>query len=662
MREAHRLSAGEASRGYPIHVRAVVTYYDDSLDSRRIAFFLHDRTGGIYAAVLLGTTWPGQTPLPGTLVDVSGVSAPGDFAPIIDQARITFVADSQLPAQAKPVTLPHLLTGAEDGQWVEIEGVVHSVVESASNITLEVATADGTIGATTVKRVGTDYDHLVDATVRLHGNAAPLFNSNRQMTGVRLFFPGRQAITVLESGPRNVFALPAQPIANLSRFAPAASTSHRMHVRGTVTLQWPGKTVCIQDGTQGLCAQTSQKTPLAIGSQIDLAGFTTLVGFKPAFDDAIFQPLPGSATVAPIPVTPEQALQGSRDSDLVQIDGRLMGQDEAASDATLILSSGKSVFRVILPVATAGSSVSAIPIGSKLRVTGICSVQVDTQGTLKGYGATQGLQFSILLRSPQSIVILKTPSWWTSGRIGSALIFTLAITTAGFIWVFVLRRRVEQQTRELRQSRELYRHMAHHDELTGLPTRTLLRDRLQSALDRARRFHKSIALLMLDLDKFKQINDSFGHDCGDLVLQITAERIASAIRKTDSVARMGGDEFIVLLNDLADDSQAKEIAAKIVDALSVPIRMGKIHVPVSVSVGVCAIAGGAVDAEVLLKRVDAAMYRAKERGRSCFQVFTDDMIDATRDHLPGAPDLPAAALPAAAPQSRFSAHPPGDGS
>jgi diguanylate cyclase (GGDEF)-like protein len=138
---------------------------------------------------------------------------------------------------------------------------------------------------------------------------------------------------------------------------------------------------------------------------------------------------------------------------------------------------------------------------------------------------------------------------------------------------------------------------------------------------------------MLDLDRFKQINDSLGHSGGDRVLCVTAERIVATVRKTDSVSRMGGDEFVVLLTDLSGPDQAERIAAKIVAALSVPIRINKLEVPVSVSVGVCTLSDGDSDAEVLLKRVDAAMYRAKARGRSCFQVFTSDMIGHSRNQL-----------------------------
>ena len=217
---------------------------------------------------------------------------------------------------------------------------------------------------------------------------------------------------------------------------------------------------------------------------------------------------------------------------------------------------------------------------------------------------------------------------------------------ACFVWAFVLRRRVEQRTHQLRESRERYRHMAHHDALTGLATRTLLHDRLQNALDRAQRFGKSMALLMLDLDKFKEINDLYGHGAGDHVLRVTAERIRASVRKTDSVARLGGDEFVVLLNDLSDPDQAEWIAEKIVHALAESVQIGEFEAPLSVSIGVCTVSDEAVEADVLLRRVDAAMYRAKQRGRGCFQVFTTDMM-ATLEHQPPQAVLLTAESPAA---------------
>ncbi len=650
LREAHNLSTEKARRGYPIHLRAVVTYLNPSIDGKRGGAFLQDETGGIYAIVPANTEWPKGPPAPGTLVDVSGISAPGDFAPVIDNSLIRAIAPSHLPLRATTVTLSHLLTGTDDCRWVQIEGVVRDVRDSATHVTLQVAMADGTIGATTVKQPGVDYNRLVDATVRIRGNAGTLFNSKRQMTASRLYFPGLQTVTILEPGRAGIFTQPTQSLDSLSQFKPTLSWPHRVHVAGTVTLHWPGRSLCIEDDTQGLCAQSSQSTPLAVGSSVDLAGFTTLAGFRPSLENAVFNASPNTHPIAIPVITSDEALKGDHDSEPVTIEARLIGRDLEAHDTTLVLESGKSVFRAILPKALTNSYLSAIRIGSTLNITGICSVQFDSSGTLLSYGGPQALRFWILLRSPQDVVILLSPPWWTGARLRLVLPFILLITLAVAVWVLVLRRRVDQKTRALRESRELYRHMALHDTLTGLPTRALLHDHLQTALERSRRFKKGVALLMLDLDNFKHINDAFGHASGDQVLRTTAERLSTIIRKTDSIARMGGDEFIVLLNDLVKPGQAELVAAKVVSALSCPVRIGKLELAVSASVGVCTISGESVDAEALLKRVDAAMYRAKASGRGCFQVFTDDLI-TTPHHQP-----PANVSPNAGPYVQCEMH------
>jgi diguanylate cyclase (GGDEF)-like protein len=230
-----------------------------------------------------------------------------------------------------------------------------------------------------------------------------------------------------------------------------------------------------------------------------------------------------------------------------------------------------------------------------------------------------------LLRSPDDILVLQKPSRWTAERVRPLLLITLVFTLAAIVWALALRRRVERQTRELRESRELYRHMALHDALTGLPSRALFIDRLQNALDRSQRFHTTIALLMLDLDHFKDINDSYGHQGGDVVLCAVAARLSATTRKTDSIVRLGGDEFVLLLNDLEDIAQAEKIAAKIIEAIADPIPVGEGAVTITASIGVRTLAGDetAVDAALLLKQVDAAMYGAKARGRGRLHVFGD---------------------------------------
>jgi diguanylate cyclase (GGDEF)-like protein len=260
-------------------------------------------------------------------------------------------------------------------------------------------------------------------------------------------------------------------------------------------------------------------------------------------------------------------------------------------------------------------------IGSKLRVTGICSVQIDARSHVReGYAVTKS--FRVLMRSPQDVVVIEGPSWWTPPHILLLLALALAATLCVLGWVIVLRKRVQEQANLLRESESRFRHMALHDSLTGLATRLLLDDRLSTAVETAIRHETGLALLMVDLDKFKEINDTFGHHGGDEVLRVTASRLVHAVRKSDTVARMGGDEFVVLLSDLDDPVMAEGIAAKIVKSLAEPVHFAGREIPVSVSVGVCSSTACVLDDEALLKCADNALYQAKANGRNCFSVFS----------------------------------------
>jgi diguanylate cyclase (GGDEF)-like protein len=162
--------------------------------------------------------------------------------------------------------------------------------------------------------------------------------------------------------------------------------------------------------------------------------------------------------------------------------------------------------------------------------------------------------------------------------------------------------------------------MAQHDALTGLANRPVLEDRLNVAVEAAKRRQAGLTLMMLDLDKFKEINDGQGHHAGDEVLRATAARLAGLFRKSDTVARLGGDEFVALLPDMADRNAAGNLAAKVVAALSVPISFAGHELQISVSLGVCVATAHELEASSLMKAVDAALYRAKARGRNCFEI------------------------------------------
>jgi diguanylate cyclase (GGDEF)-like protein len=174
---------------------------------------------------------------------------------------------------------------------------------------------------------------------------------------------------------------------------------------------------------------------------------------------------------------------------------------------------------------------------------------------------------------------------------------------------------------ERKRADEYIYHVAHHDPLTGLPTRTLLRDRLEVAIERGRRSQDTLAVMMVDLDNFKRVNDSLGHQAGDTVLCEISKRLQACVRKSDTVGRMGGDEFVVLLPDLRSDKDADEISQKLLATVAQPIRIGKHEIIVTASIGI-SFFPGCDDVDSLFKNADFAMYRVKNSGRNGSQVYT----------------------------------------
>jgi len=186
---------------------------------------------------------------------------------------------------------------------------------------------------------------------------------------------------------------------------------------------------------------------------------------------------------------------------------------------------------------------------------------------------------------------------------------------------------------ERRQMLQYVTHLATHDQLTGLLGRALLRDKTVEAVERARRYGTKVALFVIDLDQFKRINDSLGHSSGDQILIEAATRLRRSVRSTDIVARIGGDEFVVVMTDITSLADVEQCAANLVTKLSPEIQIDDYLVNVTASVGVCIYPDFASDAKHLLKRADSAMYAAKERGRNQHQVFSEDMLKETADRL-----------------------------
>ena len=176
-----------------------------------------------------------------------------------------------------------------------------------------------------------------------------------------------------------------------------------------------------------------------------------------------------------------------------------------------------------------------------------------------------------------------------------------------------------------KQVEEHTRHLAEHDFLTDLPNRVLFLDRLQQAIATARRQHTKAAVMFLDLDRFKQINDTHGHQTGDLVLKEVAGRLVRCVRGVDTVSRQGGDEFVVILADIRGAEQAAHVAGSVMHAVAQPMAVGGHEVTLSASIGISICPSDGDDVDTLLKHADVAMYHAKQNGRNAFQFFSPEM-------------------------------------
>jgi len=168
-------------------------------------------------------------------------------------------------------------------------------------------------------------------------------------------------------------------------------------------------------------------------------------------------------------------------------------------------------------------------------------------------------------------------------------------------------------------------YLAYHDALTGLPNRLLFQDRFQHAISRAKRSRKRVVILFLDLDRFKKVNDSLGHEIGDQLLREVALRLKSCAREEDTLARLGGDEFVLLLEELDQENAASVVAKKVIAQLARTFEVGGFQLYASASIGIGVYPDNGESVEELMKCADVAMYRAKERGRNGFQFYTPDM-------------------------------------
>ena len=680
------LSGARASLALPVRISGVITYND----SEWRQLYLQDATGGIYIKYSGARTELHA----GERVTVMGLTNAGDFAPVIVAPKFLIEGVGALPSPL-PVTAIEAAGGMRDSQFVQVQGVIHPVKigeEAAHLFTFELYSSFGQIHVYTsslpsnVQRLR----QLEDARVSIRGVFGTVFNSHRQLIGYQLLITSPEDIQVIEPAVQKPFELMPTPIGALLRFSHQARPGHRVKVKGWVVMVGRDS-LYVQDDSGGVEVY-GDIASLQLGDLVEALGYPSLVGrYSPVITDAVFRPQGRKVPTFAKTATVESILQGQYDSQLVSIEGKLLASIDGPSGKSLLLQSGIHTFAAELNTTDSGAEGWLPKEGSVLRLTGICSAQVDPN-KLYLFLQQQPVSFKILLRSPSDVTLVKAAPFWNLRHAFVVLVTFALVILAALERVSALRRRVRVQRlalqkaaetgkaiedlsnamrevssrqefntkvsvrgseevarlvvgfngmlSELQKSEQANREaeaklqqQALTDELTGLPNRRHLSDHLSQSLAAAKRHNTTMALLYIDLDGFKLVNDSLGHTAGDVLLVQVAERLYSRIRKSDILTRFGGDEFTVVLNCIKRKEDAQTVAESLLETLARPFYIEGQEITIGASIGICTFPDHANDEMDLLQQADSAMYAAKRSGKNHAVFFTQDLGNSIRERM-----------------------------
>ena len=441
--QVRRLTVDEANRGYPVHLRAVVTYFvahnPELLPGERYTklpppdMFVEDATAGIFVNVPPGA----PSAEAGQLVEMDGVTEAPDFAPQIGQATWRVIGQASLP-EPRRVPFERLASTAEDSQFVEILGVVRTAEQQGDQIMLDIAVSGGRLRAIIPQLRQAALMTLPDSEVRIRGVCGALFNEKNQLIGVLIYVAGLDQVDIIRPGFADPFQAAIQPISSTQRFAPEAVSGHRIHVRGTVSFQQPGSFLYIVDGVTGLRVETTQSSIFKSGDVVDVVGFPNLVNFRPVLEDSTVRLHAHGQPPWPLPMTVKQLFTGDYDSALVAVEGRLLQKSLVPGNQMLLLEAGGLTINASMGAPRPDKALRSLEPGSLLRITGICETQKDRNG--------HNQSSRLLFDESADVAVVARPSWWTLRHV-FGIVAALLLTMAGAgAWVVVLRRRVKLQT------------------------------------------------------------------------------------------------------------------------------------------------------------------------------------------------------------------------
>lgn len=723
------LSPNDVAAGLPVELRAVLTYYEP-IKGR---VFVQDSTGGIYVIP------PASVPAvqPGDEVLIVGVTTPG-FSTNVLATGIRFLSHADLPAPLS-ISWRGVVDRANDCRYVSVTGAIRSAtpqvadtsLASEAYLLLDLQTDGGSLRVHMEGVQGIDPIRLLDAKVKLTGVVGGIFDGKFRQTGADLWVSSAAHMQILQPARPNLANLPLTDISRLMSSSYVQNESQRVHVRGSVTLYQPGMELVLETpDRQAVLVQTNDQSPLRIGQVVDIVGFPFIHEYSEVINQANVLATSRMQPVEPVPIPWDDAMAGHYPYNLISMEGRVAAEVHERHQDTLVIQSGLHVFSAVLSRAVWNQdydqmTLPAFPIGSTVRVTGICFVHAGGPWTTEQW-------FEVQMRSPHDVMVLTNPSWWTVKHLFALSAALLALVVTALLWALLLQRKVRKQTQQLRltmeseaarerrvalleseraqvleainsmrsledvlsmilklissqlqggacwcelaggarvgdpapddpsvlsvrrdifsgagehlgflvlagadiyhrhageimevgaslaalaiDTRRLYEtlmHRSQYDQLTNAANRFLLESRLEDTLSLAGRNKSHFALIYIDLDQFKRVNDVYGHRIGDLLLQQVTQRFSEKLRSMDTLARVGGDEFIALIPIVRNRAEAEEIAQRLLHAFDSPFTVEEYSVRSGASIGIAVYPDDGLTRDELQSVADTAMYARK---------------------------------------------------
>lgn len=436
-----RMTAEEAAKHHTVHVHAVVTYYDPYWH----LLFLQDDT----AAAFVYSAGMDIVLRPGDRVDVTGVSDPGDFAPIIAKPIVTVIGRGALPVPIQ-LDVVHGDLNEADSIRCAFRGIVHTAHATGNHTILKLEAGQTVLDIDFPTLL--DGAQLVDKEISVTGALSILFNDRRQAIGHQIFVPGPEFMKVMDSTEK---PHPPVTIASLRRYSPNSDEHHSVTVTGTVASVGAPRVFFVQDETAGVQVRTVAPAGVADGDRVSVRGFILQGEYSPVLEDAVVERL----SAGPLPraqnITAKMALEGAFDSEFVQMSGRLTDLRSSPKGIVLTLNDGGTFFEVAGP---SNDDLSSLRLGGQVAVRGICQVMLDRSSipyTVHG--------FTLRFDSPDSVLVLKRGPWWDARKIGWALLLLFMLGASAVLWAAMLRRKVQLKTSELQSSLAAKRHAAKFD-------------------------------------------------------------------------------------------------------------------------------------------------------------------------------------------------------